>query len=89
MAQIQRNIALEAISQTVIEIYLERNPNKEPKLLAYYTSVPNPHCLDIPEKKDKYFNTHKDTLPHLCNYTIHTLAISAEHEINSNKYNLN
>lgn len=61
LAQIQRVIALEAMSPYVLEIYLDRDTNP-PKLYAYTTKIHNPNCLYLPEKTDIYLAAPNDVV---------------------------
>lgn len=52
LQQIQRIIALEAVSTKIIEMYLDKSLQYT-RILAYYTTIPNHNCIDVPEKAEK------------------------------------
>jgi hypothetical protein len=74
LSQLQRIIAVEAVSQTVIEVFLDTNNAKKPKLVAFYTKIPNPNCIDVHEKQDIYCKMPNETIRKISNFLIHQLA---------------
>lgn len=81
LSQIQYIIALEALSPTIIDIHWRKNSNP-PQLVAYYTTTPNPNCIDLPEILDKYLIAPNHILKDLASYT--TAQCAAEYIFSAN-----
>lgn len=86
--QIQKMIAVEALSPYVLEIYL-KHVNKKPKIFACYTTIPNPYCICTPEKIDKYQTAPNHIIKKLsANLTRH-LAYEKYFDMRDHQYNQN
>lgn len=87
--QIQKMIAVEALSPVIIEIYLKKNKQNKPTLYASFTNIPNHYCICTPEKVDKYQTAPNHIIKQLsANLTRH-LAYELYFEVRDNYYKQN